>query len=103
MEVHDHTGVGDKLKAAAGHGGMSFPGELNPEFSGRLARLKALPGPAFDQAYMSAMADIHAKDGAAFATEAKAGGTPELRAFAAETHRIVLRHIGAIDAVPPGR
>ena len=52
---------------------------------------------------MEVMAGVHAKDGAAFATEAKTGGSLDLRAFAAETHRIVQRHIGAIDALPPGR
>ena len=71
-------------------------------FTAKLARLKALSGPAFDKAYLEAMADIHAKDGAAFAREAQAGGSPELRTFASETHRIVQRHIGAINAVPPG-
>ncbi len=103
MESHDHMGVGDRLKTAAGRAGITFPAALNAEFSGKLAQLKTLSGPAFDQAYMQAMADIHAKDGAAFAKEASTGGSPDLRAFAAESRRIVQRHVGAIDALPPGR
>ena len=64
-EVHDHTLVGDKLKATASHVGITFPAKLNPEFQSKLDKLKALNGRAFDDAYMTEMADIHAKDGAA--------------------------------------
>ncbi len=100
-EAHDHQLVGDKLKAIASEAGITFPDALNPQFQKQFDDLKALSGPAFDNAYLRAMADIHAKDGAAFAAEAKNGGNPKLRAFAAETHRIVLRHIGELKAVGP--
>ena len=101
MEVHDHTRVGDKLKTVSGQIGVTFPAALNGEFSAKLAHLKSLSGPAFDDAYMQEMATLHAGDGAAFAKVAKAGETPELRAFGAETHKIVQRHIGAIHAATP--
>jgi hypothetical protein len=45
------------------------------------------------------MEAIHAKDGAAFAHEASAGSNTELKSFAAETHRIVVRHIGELRAL----
>ena len=101
MEVHDHTRVGAKLKAVTSKIGVTFSDQLNPEFSGKLAHLKSLSGPAFDEAYMEEMSTLHAGDGAAFAHVAKTGEAPELRAFGAETHRIVQRHIGAIHAVAP--
>ncbi len=101
MEAHDHTPVGDKLKAVAGHEGISFGSELNADFGGKLAHLKSLSGPAFDTAYMDQMATVHAGDGAAFAKEAKEGGSADFRSFAAETHLIVQRHIGAIHAASP--
>ena len=101
MEVHDHTLVGDKLKAVTGRIGVSFSTTPNPAFAAKMARLKSLSGPAFDDAYMSEMATLHAGDGAAFAKVGADGETPELRAFGAETHRIVQRHIGAIHAVAP--
>ena len=47
------------------------------------------------------MGKIHDADGAAFAKEASGGADPKLKAFAAETHVIVLRHIGEIKAVGP--
>ncbi len=102
-EQHDHGLVGDRLKSTASAAGLSFPGALNAHFSQELAALKAAQGVQFDSLYLQDMEDIHAKDGAAFAKESADGTNPGLRAFAAETHRIVLRHIGELRAVGPAR
>ena len=104
MEAHDHTLVGDKLKAISGREGVTVPAELNAQFAAKFAHLKSLSGAPFDDAYMSEMATLHAGDGAAFAKEAADGGSPDFRAFGTETHKIVQRHIGAIHAAaPPAR
>jgi putative membrane protein len=100
-EEHDHQLVGDKLKSIVSAAGVTFPDTLNTQFQKELDDLKALSGPAFDAAYLKDMEVIHAKDGAAFAKEAVDGTNPNLRAFAAETHRIVLRHIGELKAIGP--
>ena len=73
---------------------------MNPSFQKELVDLKMLSGKAFDVAYLHDMLIIHDKDGAAFATESVDGGDPKLKAFAAETHRIVERHIGELKALP---
>jgi putative membrane protein len=101
MEVHDHTLVGEGLKKAADHEGIKFSDKLNPEFQGKLDKLKGMSGHAFDVAYMDEMADLHAKDGASFAKEATDSPDMGFKTFAGETHRIVQRHIGAIHAAPP--
>ncbi len=98
-EANDHQKVGDGLKDAAADAGISFDTTLNATFEKKLDAIKALSGAAFDRAYLAAMEDVHAKDGAAFAKEAASGGNAKLRAFAAQTHRIVLRHIGELKAV----
>jgi putative membrane protein len=95
-EVHDHELVGQKLRSIALANGVDLPTQLNADFQKRVDRLSALSGPAFDQAYLQEMGKIHALDGAAFAQEAKTGQNPDLRAFGAETVRIVERHIGAL-------
>ena len=100
-EAHDHALVGAKLKSIAAEEGVTFPSALNAQFQQELDALKALSGHAFDAAYLKDMKVVHAKDGATFAEEAKSGSDPQLRDFAAETHRIVLRHIGELDAVGP--
>ena len=100
-EVHDHQLVGDKLKGIMTDAGLPFPDALNASFQGQLDKIKAMQGTAFDAAYLHAMEDVHAEDGAAFAKEAQQGTDPKLKAFAAETHRIVLRHIGELKAIGP--
>jgi putative membrane protein len=100
-EAHDHQLVGDKLKSIATVNGLEFPRSLNSQFQKELDDLTALSGPAFDAAYLDDMKDIHAKDGAAFAKESTAGTNEALKAFASETNRIVLRHIGELSAIGP--
>ena len=97
-EAHDHALVGDKLKGIVTGAGLPFPDKLNGDFQARLDKIKALAGAAFDAAYVADMKKIHEADGAAFAKEATAGTNPDLRAFAAETHRIVERHLGELGA-----
>ncbi len=100
-EAHDHQLVNDKLKSIASAAGVQVADTLNAQFQKELEDLKAQSGKAFDNAYLRDMETIHDKDGAAFAHEAKSGANPALRAFAAETHRIVERHIGELRAIGP--
>ncbi len=100
MEVHDHELVGAKLTSISQSEGLTPPSHLNADFQAKLDHLQTLSGPEFDAAYMAEMSTLHAADGAAFAEESADGGSPAYRAFGAETHVIVERHIGAIDAAP---
>ena len=97
-ESHDHQLVGSKLKAIMEQNGMTFPAALNAEFQARLDKISALPTDKFDAAYVEDMKKIHDADGAAFAKEATGGTNADLKAFAAETHRIVERHLGELGA-----
>jgi putative membrane protein len=97
-EKHDHMLVGEKLKSIMEANGMKFPTHLNAEFQSRLDKLGALPADQFDAAYVQDMVKIHQADGAAFAKEAASGSNSDLKAFAAETHRIVERHLGELGA-----
>ena len=97
-EEHDHQLVGGKLKAIMEANGMTFPTALNAEFQARLDKMSALPTEKFDAAYVEDMKKIHDADGAAFAKEAKGGTHTDLKAFAAETYRIVQRHLGELGA-----
>jgi putative membrane protein len=97
-EAHDHQIVGDKLKAICAVAGIPIADALNPQFQKQLDDLRALSGSSFDVTYLREMDEIHKKDGAAFATEAKSGANRALREFAAETRRIVQRHLGELHA-----
>jgi putative membrane protein len=100
-EAHDHQLVGDKLKSIASDADVTFPSSLNNKFQAELDDLKKLSGVAFDAAYLRDMKEIHAIDGAAFKSEAASTSYAPLKAFASETHRIVLRHIGELNAIGP--
>ncbi len=97
-EAHDHQLVGAKLKSILEKNGMKFPAALNAEFQARLDKMSALSADQFDAVYVEDMKKIHDADGAAFAKEAKEGTNADLKEFAAETHRIVERHLGELDA-----
>ena len=100
-DVHDHDLVNAKLKSICGKLNIPIAGKLNAELQGKLDGLNGLNGPAFDAGYMKIMGEIHQKDGGLFAIEAKSGGDADLKAFAAETVKIVNRHIGAIHGAMP--
>ena len=102
-EAHDHKLVGGKLTSIASDAGMTLPDSLNASFQKELDDLKSLSGSRFDSTYLKDMEAVHAKDGAAFAAEAKNGTNPKLRAFAAETHKIVESHIGELWATATAR
>ena len=97
-ESHDHQLVGGKLKSILEKNGMTFPTALNAEFQARLDKMSALPTDKFDAAYVEDMKKIHDADGAAFAKESKEGTNADLKEFAAETYRIVQRHLGELNA-----
>jgi putative membrane protein len=97
-EEHDHTLVGAKLKSIMEANGLEFPTALNAEFQARLDKLSSLSGAAFDASYLRTMEEIHHIDGAAFKQESTGGSNPDLKSFAAETYRIVLRHLGELGA-----
>jgi len=101
-EVHDHELVGQKLRSIASANGVDLPTQLNADFQQRVDHLSALSGSAFDKAYLQEMGKIHALDGAAFAKEARTGQNADLKAFGAETVRIVERHIGALHGTDAG-
>ena len=96
-EVHDHTLVGRRLKEVSAAAGIQIAPSLNDEFQQRLAKLKAAPKDQFDAAYLADMKSIHDKDEKLFAAEAQ-NGTGAFKSFAAETDKIVKRHIGALNA-----
>jgi putative membrane protein len=96
-EIHDHLLVGARLKRTYVAAGLKYPTTLNPEFTARLAKLKAVPAADFDAAYIADMDQIHDKDEKLFAQEAN-DGSGDFKSFAAETDRIVKRHIGALHA-----
>jgi putative membrane protein len=97
-EVHDHEGVGARLKKIAMETGVPVAPKLNEEFELRLAKLKTTPAADFDAAYIADMEQIHDNDEKLFAQEA-IDGSAAYKAFAHNTDLIVKRHIGALHGL----
>jgi putative membrane protein len=97
-EVHDHEGVGMRLKALAASSGAPMSPVLNAEFKSRLEKLKAVSAADFDAAYIADMEQIHDNDEKLFAAEAN-DGSPAYKPFAHQTDLIVKRHIGALHGL----
>jgi len=97
-EVHDHEGVGTRLKALAISTGAPISPTLNAEFQARLEKLRSVPTTDFDAAYIADMEQIHDKDEKLFAAEANEG-SDAYKAFAHQTDLIVKRHIGALHGL----
>jgi putative membrane protein len=95
-EVHDHESVGANLKRISASVGIPIAAQLNPEFTQRLAKLKAVSAADFDAAYIADMKQIHDKDEKLFAKEANEGSS-NFQTFAHQTDLIVKRHIGALN------
>ena len=84
------------MKRIATATGVTIKPGLNPEFSARLAKLKAVPAGEFDAFYIADMKQIHTKDEGLFAAEAN-DGTAAYKAFAHSTAVLVNAHLGWLN------
>lgn len=98
LESHDHQGVNASLKQIAVTTGVTITPGLNPEFSERLAKLKAVPADQFDAFYLADMQQIHNKDEGLFVQET-AQGTSAYKQFAQQTATLVKAHLGWLNSL----
>ena len=98
LESHDHEGVNSGLKHVAGITGVTITPGLNAEFSGRLAKLKAVPAAQFDAYYIADMKQIHNNDEGLFVQESENGSAP-YKAFAHATAVLVKAHLGWLNTL----
>jgi putative membrane protein len=96
LESQDHEAVNRGLKHIAAATGVSITHGLNPEFSQRLAKLKAVPNDQFDAYYIADMKQIHNKDEGLFVQESHDGSAP-YQAFAHRTAILVNAHLGWLN------
>ncbi len=96
LESHDHEGVNAELKRIAAATGVAIKPGLNPEFTARLAKLKAVPADQFDAYYLADMKQIHNNDEGLFAKEAGEGTDP-YKPFGHATAVLVKAHLGWLN------
>ena len=93
LESHDHEGVNARLKGIAGITGVTITPGLNPAFTARLEKLKAVPAGQFDAFYVEDMKAIHTKDEGLFVQESQEGSAA-YKEFAHGTAVLVKAHLG---------
>ena len=98
LESHDHEGVNAELKHIAAMTGVTITPGLNPEFSQRLAKLKAVPHAQFDAYYIADMKQIHNNDEGLFMKESEDGSAP-YKPFAHQTAVLVKAHLGWLNSL----
>lgn len=76
--VQKHTELGRQLDERAVRMSVAVAAETSAEERATLARLAALPGGAFDEAFKQTIDDIHRRELALYEAEAKSTTSPEL-------------------------
>lgn len=98
LESHDHEGVNSNLHRIAAATGVTIAPGLNPEFTARLNKLKAVPAAQFDSFYVADMKQIHNGDEALFVKESQGGSAP-YKSFAGQTAVLVKAHLGWLNTL----
>lgn len=91
--VDDHTKMGDQMKPIAQQLGVPVPTQPSKKDRQTIAKLQALSGPAFDQAYIKDMVKDHKADLRDFQAEASAGSDPNVKNAAAQGSQIIAQHL----------
>jgi putative membrane protein len=91
--VQDHTKGNQELLAIAETKDISVPKSLDGVHEDVVKLFSRLDGAQFDQAFLRYQVMHHEKDVAAFTLQAKEGGDPELKAFAAQQLPVLQEHL----------
>lgn len=97
--VTDHTKANDELKALAAKKSVDLPAEPTPAQKADAAKLQAMSGNAFDDAFMKQMVADHKKTIALFEKEASSGSDADTKAFASKTLPTLKSHLKMAEEV----
>jgi putative membrane protein len=97
--VTDHGAMQKQWSALASSNGMRITASLDAEQQQTAARLGALSGAAFDQAYMSTMVQDHQNDAAAFRQQASSARSAEVRQLASSGLATIEQHLSLAQQV----
>src|ERR1700722_14273002 len=91
--IDDHTRMGEQMKRVAQQVGVAAPTEPSKKDEQTLAKLQALSGPAYDQAYIKDMVKDHKKDLSDFQMEASSGQDAAVKDAATQGGQIISQHL----------
>lgn len=105
--VSDHSKANAELASLSEKKGWTFPGALDEKHQGKIEKLQALDGAAFDQQYVSMMQKSHNKAADLFRSAAATASDADLKAWAAKTlanielHRSHAQELAANMGITP--
>jgi putative membrane protein len=91
--IDDHTRLGEQMKPVAQQVGVAVPTEPSKKDRQTMAKLQALSGPAYDQAYIKDMVKDHKKDLSDFQMEASSGQDAAVKDAATQGSQIISQHL----------
>ncbi|WP_263418600.1 DUF4142 domain-containing protein [Terriglobus albidus] len=97
--VDDHTQLGDQIKPIAQQMGVKEPKEPSKKDKQLIARLGALSGSQFDEAYIQAMVKDHKQDLKEFKDEAQLTQDPNVKQVARQGTGVISQHLRLIEQI----
>ena len=91
--IDDHTKLNDQMKPVAQQLGVAVPEQVSKKDRNTMAKLQALSGPAYDQAYIRDMVKDHKQDLSEFQTEASSGQDQTVKDAAAQGSKLIAQHL----------
>jgi putative membrane protein len=95
--IDDHTKLGDEMKPVAQQLGVSDPNGVSKKDKTTIAKLQALSGPAYDEAYIRDMVKDHKQDLSDFQTEASSGQDQTVKDAANQGSKVIAQHLQMIQ------
>ena len=91
--IDDHTKLNEQMKPVAQQVGVAVPNQLSKKDKQTMAKLQALSGQAYDQAYVKDMIKDHKQDLSEFQTEASSGQDQTVKDAAAQGSKVIAQHL----------
>jgi putative membrane protein len=95
--IDDHTKLGEEMKPVAQQLGVSAPDSPSKKDKATMAKLEALSGSAYDQAYIKDMVKDHKQDLSEFQTEASSGQDQTVKDAANQGAKVIAQHLQMIQ------
>src|SRR5271170_5707303 len=91
--IDDHTKLNDQMKPVAQQLGVTVPNQVSKNDRKTLAKLQALSGSAYDQAYINDMVKDHKQDLNDFQMEASSGQDQTVKDAANQGSKVIAQHL----------
>jgi putative membrane protein len=91
--IDDHTKLNEQMKPVAQQLGLTPPDQVSKGDRKTMAKLQALSGSAYDQAYIRDMVKDHKQDLNEFQMEASSGQDQTVKDAASQGSKVIAQHL----------